>query len=883
MSKRLLFKRNPNQRSLLVSLVLACVVQSSSTTAGADEPIQFNRDIRPILATHCFACHGPDSPARRGGLRLDHRERAIAPAESGRPAIVAEHPEQSELIDRILSNDPDLVMPPPSANKPLLDRQRELLQRWIAQGAKYEPHWALISAQRPPLPTVKRIDWPRNAIDSFILARLESESLVPSPTAVLPTLLRRLSLDLTGLPPTLDEVRRFTTEMEAARKADLASVPATSQQEDATYRRWVEHFLASPHYGERMAVDWLDAARFADTNGYQVDRDREMFAYRDWVIDAFNRNLPFDQFTIEQIAGDLLPDATFSQKIATGFHRNHMLNEEGGIIPEEFLVEYCADRVETTATVWLGQTFNCARCHDHKFDPFTQRDFYGLYAFFHNVNEQGIGNYGAHYRRNAPPFLKLPAPELEAKLVALKTEYEAGNDELTKIDSQLTAEQPQWEEGLRATLAATETQATESAPKIPDEIASIVKKTLEERSDGEKKKLTEHYQSTHAVRKPIADKVAALKKQVDETENQIPTTLVMEERAEPRETHILVRGVYNKFGDVVTANTPASLPPMNAEFPRNRLGLAKWLVDPANPLPSRIYVNRLWQSVFGVGLVSTAEDFGVQGEQPSHLELLDWLAVEFVQSGWNVKQMLTLMVSSATYRQTSLVTRELQERDPTNRFLARGPRFRLQSEFLRDQALAVSGLLSPKIGGPSVKPYHPTGLYEQVTAGSGTDKYVEGSGEDLFRRGMYSYWKRSVPQPAMLVFDAPFRETCTLRRPRTNTPLQALNLMNDPTYVEAARFLAVRMLTEAGAELDAQLSHGFQLVLARTPNPMELNVLRRAFQRAQDDYQADQAAATELLKIGTRRSPEELEPTRLAAMTMVGTTILNLDESVMKE
>lgn len=860
----------------LVRLSLIAIVPWMSGTdlhpAAAAEPLRFNRDIRPILSNHCYACHGPDSQARQGGLRLDRREQAIAAAESGGVAIVPKDPQASQLVKRILSADPDVVMPPPATNKPLTSRQKELLQRWIEEGAEYEPHWSFLPLQRPALPVVKRSEWPRNEIDAFILSRLESEGLPPSPATELPTLIRRLSLDLTGLPPPPADVDAFVKEMSEAQAAD-----------DAVYRRWVDHYLESPHYGERMAVDWLDAARFADTNGYQVDRDREMFAWRDWVINAFNANLPFDQFTVEQIAGDLLPDATLSQKIATGFHRNHMLNEEGGVIPAEFLAEYCADRVESTAAIWLGQTFNCARCHDHKFDPFTQRDFYGLYAFFHNVTEGGIGNYGSNIRRNAPPFLKLPAPELEAKLVTLRAEQKTAQEKLPGLDAKLLAEQPKWEEQLRKTIADAGQQTPATPPAVPEDIVAIIKKEAADRTEDEKKKLTGYHQTTNPERKILADQIAALTKQVDETELQVPTALVMEELPQPRVTNILIRGVYNQLGDVVTAGTPASLPAMAAELPRNRLGLARWLVDPANPLPARVTVNRLWQSLFGVGLVRTSEDFGTQGETPSHPELLDWLAAEFLHSGWDVKHMLRLMVTSTTYRQSSRLTPELWERDPDNRLLARGPRFRLQSEFLRDQALAAGGLLVAKIGGPSVKPYHPPGLYEQVTAGSGTNVYVEGTGEDLHRRSLYSYWKRSVPNPAMLVFDSPFRESCTLRRPRTNTPLQALNLMNDPTYVEAARFLAGRMLTDAGPDTEARLTHGFRLVLARAPKPAELAVLSAAYQRAQLDFQADAAAAAELLKIGARRSPENLDPVQLAAMTILGGTILNLDEAVMKE
>jgi hypothetical protein len=525
----------------------------------------------------------------------------------------------------------------------------------------------------------------------------------------------------------------------------------------------------------------------------------------------------------------------------------------------------------------------CARCHDHKFDDFTQRDYYGLYAFFHNVTEKGIGDYGAAYRRSAPPFVQLPAPELEAALESVRKQQLAAQQALAQLDEQLQSERPAWEEQLRQQVAAAGTGSATDPLQVPAEIAAILAKPAGDRTDAEQRQLTAHQHATHPERKAQAETVADLNKQVRAAEGAIPTALVMEELPEPRATHILMRGEYDHPGEAVTAGTPACLPAMSPDWPRNRLGLAKWLIDPGNPLTARVFVNRLWQSLFGRGLVETAEDFGTQGAAPSHPELLDWLAVEFVQSGWDVKHMLRLMVGSATYRQSSRVTLELRDRDPANRLLSRGPRFRLQAEFLRDQALFAAGLLVSTVGGPSVKPYHPPGLYEQVTGGSGTDTYVEGSGDELYRRSMYTYWKRSVPHPAMLVFDVPFRETCTLRRPRTNTPLQALNLLNDPTYVEAARFLAGRMLHESGTELESQINYGFRLVLARSPRATELSLLSGSYQRLLREFEADPAAAELLLKVGARRSPANVSATRLAAMTIVASSILNLDEAVTRE
>jgi hypothetical protein len=709
------------------------------------------------------------------------------------------------------------MMPPHDSGKSLTLDEKETLKHWITEGAAYEPHWAFVSPQRFRPPAAKHSSWPRNAIDAFVLARLEIEGLPPSDEASWTTLLRRVSLDLTGLPPSPQMIAEF----EHDRAAAGANAKRAAEQ---AYERWVDRLLASPHFGERMAVDWLDAARFADSNGYQVDRDREMYAWRDWVIAAFNANQPFDQFTIDQLAGDLLPHATLAQRIATGFQRNHMLNEEGGIIAEEFLAEYCSDRVETTSTVWLGQTLLCARCHDHKFDPFTQRDYYGLLAFFHNISEGGIGNYGANIRRNAPPFLKLPAPELEAKLM--------------RLDRELT-------------------EAKQQLARVPD--------------------------ASHADHRRLTKRINELTTEIAATDLAIPTTLVMQELPSPRPTHILVRGAYNNPGAAVTAGTPAILPPMRSDLAKNRLGLARWLVDPANPLTARVTVNRLWQSVFGAGLVRTPEDFGTQGESPTHPELLDWLATEFVRTGWDVKAMLRLLVTSATYRQSAGQSPGSHERDPENRLFVRGPRFRLQAEFLRDQALVAGGLLVSRIGGPSVRPYHPPGLYEQVVAGSSADHYVLGKGADLYRRSLYTYWKRSVPNPSMLAFDASFRESCTVRRPRTNTASQALNLMNDPTYVEAARCLAERMVREAGPTTTERIDLGFRIVLVRPPCSSELAILVNAHDRALREFLADAAGSAGLLKVGESVADSAIEPAQLAALTTVASILLNLDEAVTKE
>jgi hypothetical protein len=938
---------------------------SFTTLAGAAE-LSFNRDIRPILSDNCFYCHGPDKNNRKGDLRLDVREELIKLG-------------PQTLIERIHTTDADDLMPPAESHKKLSAKQKDTLKQWIAQGAKYEPHWAFV----PPVKSKAG-----NSIDDFVRAELKKHGLQPAPKASRETLMRRLALDLTGLPPKVSE------------KADLND--------------FIDGLLQSPHYGEHMAVAWLDAARFADTNGYQVDRDRELWPWRDWVIKAFNANMPFDQFTIEQLAGDLLPNATLDQKIATGFHRNHMLNEEGGIIAEEFLAEYTADRVETTAAVWLGQTFNCARCHDHKFDPFTQQDFYAMKAFFHNVPERGVGIYSNPVRTNAPPFVKLPAPELEAKIAALNAKLKPVEDQLkglaagdlepwakklvaAKIDWQplepqkatggdnppqiadkavligpqetrannivIKAKLPagkitalrlecsttapaasfQWSElkmgktklhaidAGRATVLDNDRKTKSVLSVAPDKpvqalfelekplegaevtitigvenaggpsqwrlfatttpteviapasIVTIAEKVHAKRTAAERKKLADFRMAQMPEHRRLSEEAAALKKQIAAAEAEIPTTLVMEEQKEMRPTFILMRGAYDKPGEKVAAATPGVLPALTADLPRNRLGLAKWLVSRENPLTARVIVNRFWQHFFGTGLVRTSEDFGSQGEQPSHPELLDWLAVTFQESGWDVKKLVKLIVTSETYQQSSRYPSDAT--DPSNQWLSRGPRHRLSAEVIRDQALAASGLLVEKIGGPSVKPYHPPGLYEQVVAQRDNPKatYQQGSGDDLHRRSLYTYWKRSVPHPGMLLFDAPFRETCALRRSRSNTPLQALNLLNDPTYVEAARFLAQRMIKEGGASIESRLTHGFCLLLARKPSPQELQVLTAAVERSIQDFTKDSEAAKQLLTFGDAKSDAKLPPAELAAYTTVASTLINLDETIMKE
>jgi hypothetical protein len=781
-----------------LALLLA---HGSAGTAG--EPVRpaidFDRHIRPIFADNCYTCHGPDDKQRKAKFRLDVKEDALGHG----AAIVPGQSAKSELIERVTADDPKQRMPPPRTGKRLTGPQIELLKQWINQGARWSKHWSFVPPERPELPAVHGRDWVRNPIDYFILARLEQEGLQPSLQADRVTLIRRLCLDLTGLPPTPAEVDAFV--------ADLSP---------EAYEKLVDHLLASPRYGERMAVDWLDAARFADTHGYHIDSGRDMTRWREWVIDAFNRNLPFDRFTIEQLAGDLLPGATVQQKIASGFNRNHMINFEGGAIPEEYLNAYIVDRVNTTGTVWLGLTIGCAQCHDHKFDPLTQREYYQFYAFFHNVPENGLD--GA--KGNAAPVIKIPSPQQQSTLDRLAADIRDHEKQL--------------------------------GDKNPDNT------------------------------KKLKEELAKLKLEYANLDKRVPTAMVMQEMPKPRDTFVLVRGQYDKKGQKVTASVPSHLPPLPKGAPLNRLGVARWIVDPAHPLTARVIVNRYWQMYFGTGLVKTAEDFGVQGERPSHPELLDWLATEFIRTGWNVKELQKLIVMSAAYRQSSKVTPQLLARDPENRLLARGPRLRLQAEFIRDQALAVSGLLNGDIGGKSVSPYQPPGLWEELMSRADganwtAQTYVQDHGKDLYRRTMYTFWKRTSPPPTLATFDAPDRETCTVRRARTNTPLQALVLMNDPTYVEASRKLAERLMTEAKTVED-RITLAFRLATARRPSENELQVLRKLFTAEHEMYRKDGAGALKLLSVGEARRNPKLDTAELAAWATVASVILNLDETVTK-
>ena len=1023
-------------------------------------PVVFNRDIRPILSDNCFTCHGPDQAKRQADLRLDLEESALADRD-GRRVIVPGKPEESELYWRITADRAGERMPPAKSGKQLTRQQIDLIRRWIAEGAKWQKHWAFIPPTRPPLPRVQDTSWPRNAIDYFVLARLEHEGLRPSPEADKATLIRRVSLDLTGLPPTLAEVDAFLADT----------------RPDA-YERLVDRLLASPRYGERMARPWLDAARYADTNGYQSDGERTMWRWRDWVIDAFNANLPFDQFTIEQLAGDLLPNPTLDQRIATGFNRNHRGNAEGGIIPEEYAVEYVVDRVDTTATVWLGLTFACARCHDHKYDPISQQEFYQVFAFFNNVPERGKAvKFG-----NSPPMIKSPTRDQQEQLRRLEQQLAAAEDRFARLQPAIARAQADWERSLAGTppiqwfpadgllahdpldggtagrwyggepayapgrlgqAARCDGRRYIDAGNIGDfgfdhkfSLAALVRPDADERGsrravggtilsrmtdveqgdgysvvlangklqvnlvkrwlddairvetedelpahvwthilvtyDGSRvasgvmvylngrparlkvllDDLNQSFQTKEPLRigagggpegrfhgsidevrvyhtalsadeaeglatvdtitaiaatppdqrtGPQARKLRAyflaeaapapirqayrelsdLRKARAQLIESFPTTMVMEELATPRDTFVLIRGQYDKRGAKVAPGVPAVLGPNPAEMRlTNRLDFARWLVAPTNPLTARVAVNRSWQMVFGTGLVKTAEDFGAQGEPPSHPELLDWLAVEFRESGWDVKALHRTIVTSATYRQSSRVTPALLHKDPENRLLARGPRFRLPAEMIRDQALYVSGLLVERIGGPSVKPYQPPGLIKDLT---GTEDYQQSHGADLYRRSLYTFWKRTVAPPQMITFDAAGREACSVREMRTNTPLQALNLMNDVTFVEAARVLAQRIMTEAGPTPEARIAAAFRLATAREPRPAELAILVAGFHHHLAAYRQAPRDALQLVSAGEAPRDPKLDVPELAAYTAVASLILNLDEVITKE
>ena len=806
-------------------------------------PVEFNRDIRPILSNTCFVCHGPDNNLRKAKLRLD-QEKDVLKKRGNYSIIVPGNPDKSELYLRISDPDVKKRMPPAKHHTQLSKEQIELIRRWIAEGGKYQNHWSLIAAKRPTPPDVKDQSWPRNAIDRFILGRLEREGIQPSPQADKRTLIRRLAFDLTGLPPTPKDLDTFLND-----------------SHPQAYEKLVERFLRSPHFGERMALVWLDLVRFADTGGYHSDNHRDIYLYRDYVISAFNENKPFDKFTIEQLAGDLLPGATTEQKIASGYNRLLQTTEEGGAQPKEYTAKYAADRVRNAGSVWLGMTLGCAECHDHKFDPITTKEFYRFGAFFADVQEIAVG------RQVQTP---LPSGEQAEILKKIDAQLAELHKSLATSTPQLEADQVQWEASIK------------SGKGLPKNIAALLAVPADKRNPQQKQQIGSFYRNNIApALKEQRQQLALLQKQKNEIQKSIPSTLISMAGL-PRNMRILRRGNWlDESGEIVTPDVPSSLPPLAEKKARpNRLDLARWLTAPENPLTARVFINRLWIMAFGQGIVRSPDDFGSQGAWPTHPELLDWLAVEFRESGWDVKHMIRLMVTSSTYRQSSHVSEALRHKDPYNLFLARQARFRLEAEMVRDNALAVSGLLVRKVGGPSVKPYQPTGYWQHLNFPK--REYFPDKGANQYRRGLYTYWQRSFLHPSLLAFDAPSREECTVQRPRSNTPLQALVLLNDPTYVEAARALAENMI-RSGKTSEARIQFAFKKGLSRPANAAEVKLLSDLADKHGDQYRKDAKAADALLHVGDRPMPTDIAAPELAAWTSVARVILNLHETITRD
>ncbi len=792
----------------LLVLIFSSLVFFASNWAHSDEQyvadrISFKRDVRPIFSDHCFACHGPDANRREADLRLDTQEGVMSAIQIGDAT-------KSELMRRILSHEDEVRMPPPKFNKKLSTEQIEKIRRWVDQGAEWENHWSFTPLIKPPVPNVPFSDGliqPLNPIDSFIQSQLIARGWKPAAQADRRTLIRRLSLDLTGLPPTIGEVENFLAD----------SAPTA-------YENVVSRLLQSSAYGERMAWDWLDAARYADTNGYQGDRERTMWPWRDWVVKAFNENLPFDQFTIWQLAGDMLPNPTVEHKLATGFCRNHMINGEGGRIPEENRIDYVMDMTETMGTVWLGLTLNCCRCHDHKFDPVKQLEYYQLFAFFDQTPVNGGGG-----DPQTAPTLAIPSIDQQFELNRLDKELAEANEQVKSRSEHLSSERHQQSDETFRSLA-------KRAKSIEDSRISV--------------------------------------------QSSIPKVMVMAQRPEPRESFALLRGLYNQPGEKVTANVPASLPPLASEAPADRLSMAKWLVSNEQPLTARVIVNRFWQQMFGIGLVKTAEDFGSQGEIPRYLELLDWLAADFRDSGWDTKRLLKIIVTSQAYSQSSsFLDSEIAKNDPENRWIARGPRYRMPSWMVRDQALAASGLLVPKLGGEAVNGYQPAGIWEEASFGN--KKYKQGVGDSLYRRSLYIYWRRIIG-PTMF-FDNASRQVCTVKAVRTNTPMHALFALNDVTFVEAARALATLTLRVNGADDTAGIDYVYRSVLCRSAHEKELVVLTAALNRSRKQFLQSPKMAADLLSVGASKISEEVNRDELATWTALCLAVFNLDEALTKE
>jgi mono/diheme cytochrome c family protein len=824
------------RRTLLAALA-ALLGAARLCAADAAKPVDYSRDVQPILTAQCYACHGPDEGKRKGKFRLDVREAAT------KKAITPGDAAHSSLITRVTTADADRVMPPPDSKKDRLSAaQIDVLRRWIDQGAKFDQHWAYVKPIRPAPPVVKNKTWVRNPIDAFIAAGQEAHGFVPASEADRVTLIRRLSFDLIGLPPTPEEVDAFVND----------------KTPDA-YAKVVDRLLTSKHYGERMAEYWLDAVRYADTGGYHSDNHRDVWLFRDYVIDAFNANKRFDQFTVEQLAGDLLPHPTMEQRIASGYNRLLQTTEEGGAQAKEYAAKYAADRVRNVSSVWLASTMGCCECHNHKFDPFTMQDFYSLEAFFADIQEKAVG------RQDQTPIM---APETEAKVKQLDAHLAALKADIAKPRPEIDAAQAKWEEKAKA-----------DKPKLPKPVADALAVEAAKRTPQQKQALADHYRTIAPELDSQRKELAVVQGQRDAIMKAVPTTLVTTAGA-PRVVRLLHRGNWqDDSGDVMRPAVPGFLATLETGGKRaSRLDLARWIVSPENPLTARVFVNRLWKIGFGQGIVKSLDDFGIQGALPSHPELLDWLAVEFVESGWDVKHVVKLLVMSNAYRQSSTAAKEVREKDPANVWLARQGRFRLDAEMLRDNALEVSGLLSRKIGGPSVKPYQPAGYWSFLNFP--VREWQADKGESLYRRGLYTYWCRTFLHPSLLAFDAPTREECTVERTRSSTPLQALVLLNDPIYVEAARVFAERVIKEGGKDTEARLDWAYRRAVSRHVKPDEVKLLAALYEKHLAEFQADGAAAAKEVAVGQAPLPKDVNSAELAAWMSVARVILNLHETI---
>lgn len=821
-------------RAILCLTVLSCVSQA----LGAEpKTVDYTRDIKPLFADRCYACHGPDAAQRKAKLRLDVRDEAV------REAIRPGNADESALVRRITSPHDDEVMPPPQSKKArLTPAEVETIRRWINEGAPFDEHWAYVKPVRPPVPTIGgdlAWNWPRNAVDHFIAAAHQRRGLRPAAEADRVTLIRRLHFDLLGLPPTPEEVDSFVQDGRA----------------DA-YERLVERLLASPRFGERMAVWWLDLVRYADTAGYHSDNHRDVTPYRDYVIAAFNANKPFDEFTLEQIAGDLLPNSTISQRIASGYNRLLQTTEEGGAQPKEYTAKYAADRVRNLSSVWLATTMGCCECHNHKFDPFDMKDFYSLAAFFADVQEVAVGR---------QPQTLLPTPEQAAKLASF-------DQRLAELRTRLEAPQPevdqareQWEK---------EYHAASPKPDLPKPVAEALAVSPDQRSESQRKAIADYFRSITPLLASIRHEIADVQKQREELVRTIPTSLVTMS-GPPRTVRILPRGNWlDESGAVVTPDVPGILSPRLPGEKPSRLDLARWLTHPDHPLTSRVVVNRLWKLLFGQGLVKSLEDFGSQGQPPTHPQLLDWLATEFIASGWDVKHIIRLLATSATYRQSS---KESHPEDPGNVWWTRQNRFRLDAEFVRDTALCVAGMLSSHVGGPSVKPHQPAGYWSFLNFP--VREWEKDSGEKQYRRGLYTYWCRTFLHPALLAFDAPSREECSVERPKSSTPLQALVLLNDPNFVEAARVFAEQTIRAGNTDVE-RLTWAYRRAVSRVPRDDEMRLLLGLLEKHRSEWAVDPKAAERSVSVGDWPRPHDVPAVELAAWTSVARVLLNLHETI---